>query len=264
MATRNIVPRADNEGSLGTASKRWADFRSVLSTVTTFVTTTLTATTATITNLIGPILGAGTVSQAPLTYTSGTNLATPAAGATEFDGVQFYNTIDATSGRGASIIEQYFHLTSNGANITTVNDFFGANSAPKFVANGYYILDIYAFFTKTTANTCVWTINFDNNVVSSWCLYEMSPIVGVTALPGTATMLIGQAIGTTGDIAVTTGSLSTGVNHYAHFKVWVQVGASTTKANIQIAATTGSVTPLVHSYWHCRRISPNNIGTFGA
>jgi hypothetical protein len=71
MPTKNIVPRADNEGSLGTAAKRWSDLRSVLINGKVPASVVLTAfSTATV--------SAGFAAN---TYMAGSGIAVPATGA---------------------------------------------------------------------------------------------------------------------------------------------------------------------------------------
>lgn len=209
-------------------------------------------------------IAAGTTTVAPLTLTSGTNLTSASAGVVEYDGVQDYFTIDISSGRGARPVEQYCHLTADGSAITTIANFFGATSNISLVASAYYIIDIYVWFLKTTADTVVWTLTNSAAPTSQNIYYEMSPITGIVAPPGTATMLIGQVEkDSTAAKTVATGTLSTAVEHYAHFKIWLQNGTGTS-LKIQATATTGSVTPRLNSYWIARRMSPNNIGTLAA
>mgnify|MGYP001597416251 CR=1 FL=1 len=210
-------------------------------------------------------LPTGSTSNAPLKFVSGTNLTSPASGAKEFDGAQFYGTIDTTSGRGALPVEQYFHLTSNGTNISTIANFFGANSNISLVENAHYIIDVYCVYTNTTTGTLTWT--FTNSAAPSHqnIHIEMSPIAGIVA-PATlvAAYLSGDIIAdTTAAKALgTTGTLATGVNHFARFRIFLINGAGT---NLKIQATKlvgGTITPLKGSWWVCRRVSPNNIGTF--
>jgi hypothetical protein len=196
---------------------------------------------------------------------SGTNLTSAAAGVHEFDGVQFYKTIDTSSGRGAVPVEQYVHLTADGSTISTIANFFGATSNISLVASGYYIIDVYCWFLNTTAGTVTWTLTNSAAPTSQNIYYEMSPITGIVAPPGTVTMLVGQySKDATAALAFTTGTLTTAVEHYAHFKIWLQNGTGT---SLKIQATKnvgGTITPRLNSYWVARRVSPNNIGTFAA
>jgi hypothetical protein len=221
---------------------------------------------------LGPgaiILPAGTTSLTPLTYASGTNLTTVAAGNTEFDGVNFYQTIDTTSGRGAVPVEQYFHLTAAGSNISTIANFFGTTSNISLVANAYYEIEIVCFFLKTTANTVTWTFTNSSAPTSQNIYLEMSPLTGIVNSPTTntltTTMLIGQWYNdTTAARTITTGSLTTAVNHYARFRIWLRNGSGTNLKIQATANTSGSITPGINSWWRCVRRSPNNIGTFAA
>lgn len=210
-----------------------------------------------------PATGSTTV--APITFASGTNLTSAVAGAEEFDGVQRYSTLDTTSGRGAVPVQQYFHLTATGGNISTIANYFGTTSNISLVASGYYEIEIVLYFLKNTAGTVTWTLTNSAAPTSQNIYYEMSPITGAVALPGTtSTMIVGQEYGnTTAAKAIVTGSLSTAVNHYARFKIFLQNGTGTS-LKIQATCSAGTITPGINSYWFARRISPNNIGTFAA
>lgn len=207
----------------------------------------------------------GTTAIAPTVHQSGTNLTAAAAGATEFDGVQFYHTIDTSSGRGAVPVEQYFHLAADGGTISTIANFFGATSNISLVASGYYVIDVHLWFLNSTAGTVTWTLTNSAAPTSQNIYFEMSPVAGVVAPPGTATMLVGQYVkDATAARAFTTGTLTDAVNHYARFKIFLQ---NSTGTSLKIQATKnvgGTITPLVNSYWTARRMSPNNIGTFAA
>lgn len=214
----------------------------------------------------GQTLAAGTTAVAPLNYQSGTNLTSAAAGASEFDGVQFYNTIDTSSGRGAVPVEQYFHLAANGSTISTIANFFGANSNISLVASAYYIIDVYLWYTVATQGTVTWTLTNSAAPTSQNIYYEMSPAgTGVVAPPGTATMLVGQANNdASAALAYTTGTINDATTNYAHFKIWLKNGTGT---SLKIQATKnvgGTITPQLNSYWIARRMAPGNVGTFAA
>lgn len=65
-----------------------------------------------INGLLQSTYGAGTATVAPIVLTIGTNLTTAAAGATEYDGVVFYDT-SAASSRQVRDTEQFICLTAN-------------------------------------------------------------------------------------------------------------------------------------------------------
>jgi hypothetical protein len=211
-------------------------------------------------------IAAGTATVAPLRMASGTNLTTPVAGTHEYDGVQHYKTIDTSSGRGAVPVEQYFHLTADGSTISTIANFFGTTSNISLVASAYYEIEIEVFFLNTTAGTVTWTLTNSAAPTSQNIDFEMSPLTGIVA-PGSAsaTMLRGQIEkDATAALAFTTGTLTTAVEHFARFKIKLQNGTGT---SLKIQATKnvgGTITPRLGSRWLCRRMSPNNIGTFAA
>lgn len=148
MATRNIVPRANNEGSLGTSSKKWNDIQATKATIGTLSGTTSSATftaatigtatittdnittgnittgnitTANITTLNpGTTVAAGTASAAPLRLTSGTNLTTASTGALEYDGTVFYTT-PVASARGVSPSVMYSISPAGGFALSTAS-----------------------------------------------------------------------------------------------------------------------------------------------
>lgn len=206
---------------------------------------------------------AGTTTVAPIVFTSGTNLTSAVAGAEEFDGVQYYRTIDTSSGRGAVPVEQYFHLAADGSTISTIANFFGANSNIALVASAYYIIDIYLWYLNSTIGTVTWTLTNSAAPTSQNICYEESPITGIVAPPGTATMLAGQfSKDATAARTVTTGTLTDATDNFSHFKIWLKNGTGT---SLKIQATKnvgGTITPYINSYWIARRMSPNSIGTF--
>lgn len=208
-------------------------------------------------------LAAGTTSVAPLTYASGTNLTSAAVGATEFDGVQFYQTISTAEGRGSVPVEQYFKLTSNGSTISTIANFFGSTSNISTVASAHYEIEIFAALTITTTDPVVWTIDFGAAPTVAVIDFAMSPAAGVTSTPA-ASELEAQIYTTSQSNTITTANLTTGVNHIARFKIMLQNGTGTS-VKIQLTKNTaGTATPLAGSFWKCRRLSTGNVGTFAA
>jgi hypothetical protein len=208
---------------------------------------------------------AGTAAIAPISLTSGTNLTSAAAGAIEFDGVSMYGTTNTGDGRGRIPLEQYFHLTATGGTISTIANYFGTTSNPSLVSGGYYEIEITMYYLKTTAGTVTWTLTNSATPTNMNYYYEMSPITGIVAPPGTtSTMIAGQIYGiTSAASSFTTGSLTTGVNHYARFKIFLSNGTGTS-LKIQATASAGTITPGIGSTWTSRRIPTGNTGTFAA
>ncbi len=222
----------------------------------------LTAAGGTFTGALTLVTGAAAVT--PLTFVSGTLNTTPVAGGMEYDGVATYITNDTTSGRGAVEVDQYFHLTAAGATISTIANYFGTTSNISLVANGYYEIEIFLYYLKTTAGTVTWTLTNSSAPTSMNVFYEMSPITGVVATPGTATLLCAQVYNNaTAAYTITTGTLTTAVNHYARFKIFLQNGTGTSLL-IQATASAGTITPGINSWWKCVRRVAGNVGNFHA
>ncbi len=220
----------------------------------------LTATTAPIT------AAAATASIASINVPAGTLKTTPIAGDIDADGAALYSTNNTTNGRGFIPVTQYQRLTAAGSTISTIANYFGANSNIPLVASAFYEIDIYAFFLNTTAGTLVWTLTNSAAPTAQNIIYEMSPITGVVAPPGTATMLSGQILNdTTATKALSaTGTLSDASSQYMHMKIWLQNGTGT---SLKIQATKGvggTITPGIGSYYLVRQLPATAIGTFAA
>ena len=83
-------------------------FRSAPNTSTNY-TLTLPTTTG---NIVASPVPAGTATLAPLQLTSGTNLTTPAAGAIEFDGFNYYVTANTSTGRELNLAAAVVYLNA--------------------------------------------------------------------------------------------------------------------------------------------------------
>lgn len=214
--------------------------------------------------MTNPTMAAGTTAIPSFTQASGVLMTSPTAGVNEFDGVGFYSTIEATAGRGQVPVRQHFRLTTNGGNVTTIANFFGANSNIVLVASAYYEIEIVCFFLKTTTEILTWTLTNSAAPTAQDIIWEQSPITGLVAPPGTATMLSGQVQNdATAAKTVAAGSLTTAVNHYMRCRILLKNGTGTS-LKIQCANPAGSITPLLGSFWTATRIPTANTGTFAA
>jgi hypothetical protein len=202
---------------------------------------------------------------APLTFnTSNSLLTTAAAGAVEFDNTNFYLTSNTTNGRAYIPTTHMFQLLAAGTGITataTGTNYFGANSNIPLVANAGYEIEIVLWFTATTANARNFSLIYNGTVLGASYTYEMSPITGIVAPPGTATMLAGQTmLSTAATYTVTTGSLTTGANFYVKFGVKLFNGTSTSLKINAWTSSSGTITPQAGSYWKVTRIPYSTVG----
>lgn len=95
-------------------------------------------------------LPAGTTSDAPLLFQSGSNLTTATAGAVEYDGKVIYST---PAGRGVSPSMMFYRVNSNivGLNSTLNQFIFGVGV--DLAANTVYAFDSFVYLSKTAGTT---------------------------------------------------------------------------------------------------------------
>ena len=204
-------------------------------------------------------------SSAPLKFNSSNSLLTAAAaGAFESDTTNFYLTTNTTNGRAYLPAPHMFRLLAAGTGITataTGTNYFGANSNIPLVASASYDIEIVLWFTATTANARNFSLIYNGTVTAASYAYEMSPITGIVAPPGTATDLIGHTmLSTSATYTVTTGSLSNGANFYVKFNVQLFNGTSTSLKINAWTSTSGTITPQAGSYWKVTRMPLSNVG----
>ncbi len=206
-------------------------------------------------------LAASTTAIANLNTPAGALKTTPIAGDHDYDGAASYITNDTTSGRGFIPVTQYFRLTSAGSTVSTIANYFGANSNISLVASAFYEIDIYAWFLNTTSGTVVWTLTNSAAPTSQSIYYEMCPVGGITAPPGDAGMLVGQIRNdATAALALSaTSALSDATSQYMHMKIWLQNGTGTS-LKIQATKSAGTITPGVGSYYKVSRLPAANTG----
>lgn len=200
---------------------------------------------------------AGTALIAPLKLASGTLLTTPEAGAFEYDGVTFSNTIDVTSGRGISPVEHIFKLTANGSAIgATIADFFGTGSALPLVASATYALEAELYLLKTTAGTVTLTLN------TSAASYTNIVAQFINGTIGAVAAMTGGGIHTTTTAAAAlpaSNSLTTATNYW--FKVWGTIETNAAGSfKIRATESAGTITPLRGSFMKLRRLPAGNVG----
>jgi hypothetical protein len=202
---------------------------------------------------------------APLKFAASSSLlTTAAAGSVETDNNNVYLTANTTNGRAFVPAQHFFRLLAAGTGITatvTGTNYFGANSNIPLVANASYDIEIVLWFTTTTANARNFSLVYNGTVTGASYAYEMSPITGIVAPPGTATELVGHTmLSTAATYTVTTGSLSTGASFFVKFNVQLFNGTSTSLKINAWTSTSGTITPQAGSYWKATRMPLSNVG----
>lgn len=207
---------------------------------------------------------AGTTAIAPYTMTSGTNLTSAAAGAFEYDGANFYQTIDTTNGRAAVNVDQIFRLTANGSGITTIADFFGTNDGIPTVLNGVYDITWHCYWVHTTTGTgtITWTIVSTQTLTNMCAEYVQCPVGGIGTVGTMQTAGVVAQTGTSTALPVT-GTNTAIANHYAKVHAIVEC-ATAGNIRLRMTASAGTATPSRDSYFIVRRLPAGNAGTFVA
>lgn len=208
--------------------------------------------------------GSATAGKAPFKMTSGPLLSAAEAATMEYNGENFFSTIDTTHGRGLIPSETSFKLTSNGGAINSQSSFFGAGATNiPLVTNGIYQIEVVLWFSKSTSSAVTIALSLNNNPTNMNVVSQLTPTSGIVANPGSNTMLHGQTHGINAvtSYSLTTGSLSNGAKHYARFTVDLINGISPV-LKVQITPSSGTVTPLTGSMWTCKRLPTNNVSNY--
>lgn len=229
------------------------------------ITDTLAQSITGVKTLTNPTTAIGTSGVPSMTITpAGTVLASPVAGAVEADAAAFYMTIDTTEGRCLNDRSRFFKLAANGAGITTIADFFGANDGIGFVTNAVLEIEWHCYFTVSVAATGNMTFTIVNtqtvtNMVANWMGSVITGIGATGAISGA-----GVITQTAASVALpATGTLSI-ASHYYVVRALIEAA---TAGNVRLRATMnvgGTATPLRDSYFKVRRMPALNAGTFVA
>ena len=207
-------------------------------------------------------LPASTTTTPSMLFTTGAiKTSGQALGDVEFDGTNFYHTIDLTSGRQADVMQSVYRITANLATRGgTIADYFDASSAFPTVASAVYELDYYLWFLKNTAGTLTFTLTNTQAYTNLVGSLKVSGDLAVAA----GTQEVGLVTTTTAAAAFpVTGTLADAKNHFIHVHALAEIG---TAGNIRprVTVSAGTITPLRGSYYTARRLFAGNVGTFAA
>jgi hypothetical protein len=196
--------------------------------------------------------------------TGGTLMTTPTAGVQEADSAAFYNTLDITNGRRFNDNWNYFRLTGSGSGITTIADFFGANSAIPTVLNGVYEIEWHCYWVHTTTGTgtITWTIVNTQTVTQMVAEYVQCPVAGIGTVGAMQTA--GVIAQTAASVALPASGANTAIaNHYAKIHAVIEA-ATAGNVRLRMTASAGTATPSRDSFFRVRRLPSGNAGTFVA
>lgn len=217
------------------------------------------------------LIGAGSATVAPLTFTSGTLLTTAAAGVIEYDGTTFYGDV-AASTRGVIGPEQFCVLTADYAATDTASaqQVFNSTAAGAVTlpsSTTYFIDAVYKISnTGTTSHT--WSTLFAGTATLTDISYTVLSSGGATSA-ATLTTVSRVDIGVATAVAVTAASTSATefVTLAIHGKVAINAGGTfipQIKASAQPGASgTPGVTVLKGSYIRLVPVGIKTVATVG-
>jgi len=212
------------------------------------------------TNFSNLIIDAGTTATAPLKFTSGTNLTTAAAGAFEFNGSSYFQTIDTTSGRGVVPISQFIYLSSDNNYISTSYPVF-PSSTLSLVSGALYEYEAEIYLYKiTSSGTLTWSFNFYSTPGFLHGYYVGQPTSGLATVSSATTAGVVNSTGTTINLPNTGSLTSSTYNHYK-IKAIMSISSATT-ISLYVTSNTGQVNIIAGSSAKITRLPTSSVGTF--
>ena len=231
----------------------------------TITTATITSPTITSPTITGAALSAGTITVAPVNFTSGTNLTTAIAGAVEYDGRVFYGTPQGTQ-RGVIPGMQFYKLDGavTGANSTAVQNMLGVGVT--LSSSTVYAFEALYYLTKTAGTTShTMGFGFGGTATLNKILYLANGFDSSTAINARVgssaidLVLINQAANTTITGASTSASQS--VLSILKGTVSIDVGGTFIPQYTLSAAPGGVYSTIAGSYFLIYPISQSGSNT---
>jgi hypothetical protein len=207
------------------------------------------------------IIDAGTTATAPLKFTSGTNLTTAAAGAFEYDGASYFQTIDTTSGRGITPVSQFILGVYNGGIYSAYPAIIatGGGYRLSLVSGALYEYEAEVYLTKSTSGTLTWSFNFTTTPGYMHAHYVGQPTSGIATVGSATTAGVVNATNTTINLP-NTGTLSSGTDNHYKIKALISTASATTMY-LQVTSNTGYINIYAGSYAKITRLPTTSVGT---
>ena len=215
-------------------------------------------------SLLGAGMTAGTTSLAPLKFTAGTNLTTPAAGAMEYDGSAFYTTPIA-SNRGVNLTEHFLSLaaTQTATSANTAQTWFpggGATGITLAATTSYFFEGQLYLANGTTTHTTALLFALSNGLTLTSIAYWADIAAAVANTPTAASS-------TFVNVATSTviNSTSTAAGAYIAVQGIVRTNvAGTFSPQFQWSANpTGTNQVLLNTWFRMRPIGTNTVLSVG-
>jgi hypothetical protein len=211
---------------------------------------------------------AGSASQAPVVFASGTNVSVPVAGAMEYDGTVFYGTASA-SGRGLLPAEQFVVLNSNytGNDSSAAQSIFNVplNGAVAVAANtSYFIEGMFVIAPAITFNAVSLRTLFALTGTINSIRYSADTTVGLNS----GTLAVSRTQATAATAVTVTGAAPGGAatNFTVYLRGVIRTNAAgTLTPQFQFSGTPGSA-PVVqaNSFFRLVPIGSSTVTSLGA
>ncbi len=207
-------------------------------------------------------LSGGTTTQAPLQFTSSSNLlTTPSGGAIEYDGANYYATSTDASGSSSTDIRKilpiidYFRLdpSDNTISATTISDIF-PTAAFTMATSGYYLLEYHLYLSRSTSGQHTYTLVPSSSTIT----YIILGGINVLTTGNAGSMNFGGGA----SVALTISPTLTAGNHYHIIRAYVLNGPAITTIKLRITSTANGVTVKRGSYAIITRMPNSNFGNF--
>ena len=174
-------------------------------------------------------LTAGTASLSPLTFQSGTNLTTAAAGAVEYDGKVIYST---PSGRGVSPSMMFYRLNSDvaGSNTSNTQSLFGVTLS--LSASTVFAFEL-SFTLRKTSGTTSHTVDISFAVSSALNNIAYQGFVGTYTSPSTSGLSTSTSnfwSTSVGALTITASNTTLGLLHLVTLRGTLSTNSATTFA----------------------------------
>jgi len=215
----------------------------------------LNGSTGLVTNVTLP---AGTTALAPMTFTSGTNLTSAAAGSMEYDGKVAYFTPQGSQ-RGVIPGMQFYCLQTGYTFNSSTSTISIYNVGVTLSASTVYAFEGLFVMVRSAALNATYSVGFGGTATVNNILYQTHSVFDSGGIPQFDTTTNLAVINTTALTAFTTAASVGTITAFVTGTVSINAGGTFIPQYSQSAAGTGTVTNQTGSYF---RIYP--IGTAGS
>ena len=207
------------------------------------------------------VIDAGTTTVAPIKISAGTNLTTTTAGTFEYDGANYYQTIDTTSGRGVVPVSQFIYLNTDNNYISTSTTNVFPSRTLNLVSGAVYEYEAEVYvYRPANSGSINWSFSFSSTPGFMHAHYIGHPNGGLGTIGSATTAGVINATGTFINLPGT-GSLTGLTQNHFKIKALMSIASSTTMS-LQVTSNSGYLNVYAGSYAKVTRLPTSSVGTF--